>query len=263
MTLPVAPQVWTPEWEARLLQALRQELQGKRGAGDIELQRETLGGTTRDERLILRSSDGTRYALTIDDGGALWVTQLDGTRGVVWRDLIGNITLKGTPGANSPTWKEITGMTGMYGYAFSASTMNEVWINYHIDHDYYRTSDIFLHTHWLNAAATPNTGVVRWGFQYTVAKGHQQQAFPATTTIYVNQTCNATRYMHHIAEVSSGDAVDGTNIEPDTLILCRIFRDAANAADTCTDEVFLLLSDCHYQADRSGTLGKAPDFYSA
>lgn len=182
---------------------------------------------------------------------------------VEWRDLIGNITLRGTPGANSPTWEEITGMTGMYAYSFSATTMNEVWITYHIDHDIYTGtgSKIYLHTHWINAAATPNTGDVRWGFQYTVANGHQQEAFPATTTVYVNQTCNATRYMHHIAEISDGDAIDATSIEPDTLIMCRIFRDAANGADTCTDKVYLLLSDCHYLADRAGTKNKAPNFY--
>jgi hypothetical protein len=221
---------------------------------------------TRDERLILRSPDGTRWALTVDNAGSPWIQEIDaGTRGIVWRDMIGNITLRGTPGANSPTWEEITGMTGIFAYSFSATTMNEVWINYHLDHDILvgtgSGSKIYLHTHWLNAAATPNTGAVRWGFQYHVAKGHQQQAFPSTgTTVYVNQTCNATRYMHHIAEVALADAVDAEPLEADTLLLCRIFRDAANGADTCTDKVYLLLSDCHYQSDRVGTLNKAPDF---
>jgi hypothetical protein len=187
------------------------------------------------------------------------------TSEIGWRDLIGSITLRGTPGANSPTWEAITGMTGIYAYSFSAGTMNEVWVNYHLDHDIYvgagTGSKIYLHTHWLNAAAAPNTGAVRWGFEYTVAKGHQQQAFPATTTVYVNQTCNATRYMHHIAEVAVGDAIDAEALEPDTLILCRIFRDAADAADTCTDKVYLLLADCHYQSNRTTTLRKSPNFY--
>lgn len=180
---------------------------------------------------------------------------------VGWRDLIGDITVRGVAGANTPTWAEITGMTGMYAYKFDADTMNEVWITYHIDHDYCLNTPIYLHTHWINAAATPNTGNVRWGFQYSAAKGHQQQAFPATTTVYVTQACNATRYMHHIAEVSTTDAVPSTNLEPDSLILVRIFRDAANGGDTCTDAVYLLLADCHYQADRTSTQNKAPNFY--
>lgn len=176
-----------------------------------------------------------------------------------WRDLVGNIVVKGT-GANDPTWAAVTGLGGMYAYSFSATAMKEVWINYHIDHDYASGTKIYFHTHWLNAAASPNTGVVRWGFEYTVAKGHQQQAFAAPTTVYVNQTCNATRYMHHIAEVSLTDAVPATNLEPDSLILMRVFRDGADVADTCTDAVFLLTADCHYQASKFSTKNKAPNF---
>lgn len=179
-----------------------------------------------------------------------------------WRDMIGSIDLKGTPGANSPTWGAVTGLGGMAGYSFSATTMNEVWITFHVDHDYARGTAIYLHTHWLNAAATPNTGDVRWGFEYTVAKGHQQQAFAAPTTVYVTQACSATRYMHHIAEVSLADAVPSTNLEADSLILCRVFRDAADGGDTCTDAVTLLLADCHYQTDRHATPNKSPDFYA-
>lgn len=177
-----------------------------------------------------------------------------------WRDLVGNIVVKGT-GANDPSWAAVTGLGGMYAYSFSATAMKEVWLQYHIDHDYAAGTKIYLHTHWLNAAASPNTGVVRWGFEYTVAKGHQQEAFAAPTTVYVNQTCNATRYMHHIAEISLTDAVPATSLEPDSLILVRVFRDAADVADTCTDAVYLLTSDCHYQTDRTSTKNKAPDFY--
>jgi len=178
-----------------------------------------------------------------------------------WRDLLGNIVVKGV-GANDPSWAAVTSLGNMYAYSFSATTMKEVWVNYHIDHDYYTGSDIYLHTHWINAAATPNTGDVRWGFEYTVAKGHQQQAFSAPTTVYVTQTCNATRYMHHIAEVSLSDVVPSTNLEPDSIIMARIFRDAADAADTCTDAVYLLMADCHYQSWRFSTENKSPDFYT-
>jgi hypothetical protein len=52
--------------------------------------------------------------------------------------------------------------------------------------------------------------------------------------------------------------VASTNLEPDSLILCRIFRDAAN--DTCSDVVYLLLADCHYQTNRFSTMNKSPDF---
>jgi hypothetical protein len=176
-----------------------------------------------------------------------------------WRDLIGEIDTRGLAGAGVPVFKAITGLGGLYAHEFSATTNMECFINYHIDHDYSLDTPIYLHTHWINAAASPNTGTVRWGFEYTVAKGHQQQAFPATTTVYVTTNCSSTRYMHHISEVSLADAIPSTNLEPDALILCRIFRDATT--DTCSDPVYLLLADCHYQADRLTTPQKAPNFY--
>jgi len=178
-----------------------------------------------------------------------------------WRDLIGSIVVKGS-GANDPTWAAITGLGNLSAYSFSATKMEQVWIAYHIDHDYLRGTDIYLHTHWINAASTPNTGVVRWGFEYTVAKGHQQQAFAAPTTVYINQTCDSTRYMHHIAEIALADVVPSTNLEPDSIIYARIFRDATDEADTCTDAVYLLTADCHYQSWKWSTENKSPDFYT-
>ncbi len=186
-------------------------------------------------------------------------TPYGGDYGIGWRDLVGNPTVRGV-GAADPDWKAITGLTGMWGYSFSASTMQQIWFTFHLDHDYAPGTPIYLHVHWLNAAAVPNTGNVRWGLQYTYARGHQQQAFPAATTVYVTQAAQSTRYMHMIAEVADADVVPSTNLQTDGLLLVRAFRDAANAGDTCTDEVFMLTMDCHYQSDRHATRNKAPDF---
>lgn len=179
----------------------------------------------------------------------------------VWKDLLGSIVVRGS-GANDPTWSLITGSTAMYAYQFSATVMQQFWTALHIPHDYSAGTAAYLHMHWMNAAAAPNTGTVRWGFEYMVAKGHNQQAFPAgaTTTVYVNQASPATRYQHNIAELALADAVPSTDLEPDSIIYVRAFRDAANGADTCTDAVFALMCDLHYQADSIGTKNKSPNF---
>jgi hypothetical protein len=65
---------WTPEYQALLNQSIEAELRRARMQGDVELQRDTLQGVTRDERLILRSPDGTRWALTVDNSGVLGTT---------------------------------------------------------------------------------------------------------------------------------------------------------------------------------------------
>lgn len=151
-----------------------------------------------------------------------------------WKDLIGAIELRGT-GAADPTFSAY-GATTFRSYSFSAGTEQEVFIVFHVPHDYVPSTDIFLHMHWSNGAATPNTGNVVWGFDYSYAKGFNQAAFPAFTTITVTQACPATRYQHMVAETAAITIAGLT--EPDGLILVRAYRKAADAADTCTDAVF-------------------------
>lgn len=113
--------------------------------------------------------------------------------------------------------------------------------------------------HWSNAAVTPNTGNVIWGFEYTYSRGYNQQAFPATTTITVTQACPATRYQHNIAETGE---ITIANLEVDGLILVRAYRDAAAGGDTCTDAVFGHTADIHYQSTGMATKNRAFPFYS-
>jgi hypothetical protein len=211
---------------------------------------------TRD-LLMVHASDGDAAARLTVSGGTVTLTEEvpTGFR-TGWRDMIGSPVVKGT-GANDPTWT--TFRSGINAYSFSASAMKEVWFTFHVDHDYKVLTDLFLHCHWSTAGT--NTGVVRWGFEYTFAKGHNQQNFPTTTKVYVEQAAQGTAYRHMVAEVAAIDAVPGAGIEVDGLLMLRVFRDAAHPNDTCTDAAFLLTGDIHYQADRHTTPNKAPNFY--
>ena len=158
-------------------------------------------------------------------------------------------------GANDPDWSIFR--DGIRAYEFSATIMKELWFAYHVDHDFALDTDIYFHAHW--AVTGTNAGAVRWGFEYTTCKGHGQQAFPATQTVYVAQAANGTAYQHMIAETS---AVTLAGLEPDSLILCRVFRDAADGADTQTGKSFLLVADVHYQVERFASKNRTPDFYT-
>ena len=174
-----------------------------------------------------------------------------------WRDITSDIQARGI-GVNDPTFAIYTG-TVLRAYQFSASTEMEVFSVFHIPHDYVPGSNIHLHTHWSNAAATPDTGNVVWAFDYAFAKGFNQEAFPAVQTVKVTQASPATRYQHMIAETA---AVSIPALEVDGILLVRIYRDAANVADTCTDAVFLHTADIHYQSTNMTTKNKAPNFYT-
>lgn len=178
-----------------------------------------------------------------------------------WQRLDGHLSVRGV-GGSDPSWAAITGLGNMYGYSFSPTAMNQLWVEFPIPHHYAPGTSLHLEIHWLNAAATPNTGVVRWGIEYTVAKSHSQEAFGAPTTVYVEEASSATRWTHQTSQMAAGDAITSTHLEPDSLVLLRIFRDADHVNDTCTDVVFLLGVNCHYQADRVGTPNRSPDFYA-
>lgn len=147
---------------------------------------------------------------------------------------------------------------GIHAYNFFAGQMSEAFASFHIDHDYALGTPIYPHIHW--AVQGTQTGTIRWGVEYTLAKGHGQMAFGPTTTVYVEQSSDGTAYKHYIAEVSDANTIPGTNVEADTLILCRFFRDGEHANDTLDADAFVFCVDLHYQADKATTPFKRPDF---
>ena len=175
-----------------------------------------------------------------------------------WHDIIGQVELRGS-GPNDPSFAVYGGYSGIRQYEFSPTTMNQVWMVFHVPHDWVPGTPVYFHAHWSNAAAAPNTGNVVWGFEYTWAKGFNQAPFPTPVTATVTQACPATRYQHMIAETTAQTL---TGLEVDALVIVRVYRDATNVADTCTDAVFLHTADIHYQSTGIPTKNKAPDFYA-
>lgn len=188
------------------------------------------------------------------------LTQFDERTRLGWRDNIVEIKVDSSS-PNAPTLGAVRG--NILAWQFFANELTEAHSAWHIDHDYATGTKLYLHIHWV--CPTTNVGTVRWGFEYSVAKGHQQQAFPTTTTVYVEQSTNGTAYMHYVGEVSESNAIDGAalGIEPDTVILVRVFRDGAHANDTLNDTVFGIFLDLHYQADKATTPNKAPNFFGS
>lgn len=175
--------------------------------------------------------------------------------GYGWRDLQSDLNVRGS-GINDPTFETMYG--NLKGYAFAANKMNEVYAYYHIDHDYKLGTNLYPHVHWLSPDS--NVGDVTWSFEYAVAKGHSVGTFGTTTTVSITQA-NAGAWKHHIAEVAIGNSIPGTDIEPDTMLILRAYRDPLVATDTYASKVFVIKVDLHYQVDRYSTKNKSPNFY--
>jgi hypothetical protein len=74
MRLPIPPDIWSRDYQQRVNAELeRADLENRKTGRDIEL---SLGDAVRRERLVLRSPDGTRWEITVDNSGTLAATSL-------------------------------------------------------------------------------------------------------------------------------------------------------------------------------------------
>jgi len=180
-----------------------------------------------------------------------------------WADITCEVTARAA--GSAPTYQAWLGNIYKYGFK-TAAGVEDLFFTYHIPHDYAPGTDIFIHVHCSCAASA--TGNVKWYFDATYAKGHNQAAFPAAITTSLVSAMSATAYQHLIQEVQlstaggSGTMLNTTNIEPDGIIEVRLYRDASDVADTSNQIIFLHTVDVHYQTTGlTGTKQKAPDFY--
>lgn len=177
--------------------------------------------------------------------------------GVVWKDLLAPIATAKLPSVSAPTWTAFQpgGGGNLYQYAFAVGDM--VFLTYHVNHDMAQTGLLYPHMHWTTDGT--DTGNVQWKFEYSYAKGHNQEAFTnsSSTIITVEEAATGIPYQHMVTEDTVGIPV----FEPDTLIICAVSRIAASS-DENTDTVFGLSLDAHYPATYVGTPQRAPNFYT-
>ena len=172
-----------------------------------------------------------------------------------WKDLTAALLIEGVPTDNKPTYKAFgaSGLRmdkafGVDDYAFCEP--------FHINHDIKVGSKAYVHIHWTTSGS--NTNPVKWEFQVSRAKGHDQQYFSPEASYFVEQAPNEA-WRHMVAEVADEDAL--TLLEPDEIILVTVRRVTNGAVDN-TDDVFGLTVDFHYESDRDSTPNKVPNFYS-
>ena len=187
-----------------------------------------------------------------------------------WKDITGAIHTDVGGAANRPDFNNY--LNGIRQYQFTGDS-DEVFVNFHIPHDYVLGSHLHLHVHWSqNVVDTGGPGGVpgdaKWQFQMTYAKGHDQMAFVSSVHTSVIQQGSGVVRQHMLAEVQISDVTPSesmfasSDIEPDGLLLVRIFRLAGDNADTLNEAPFLHSVDVHYQSTNVATKNKAPNFYT-
>jgi hypothetical protein len=242
---------------------------GALGSYSSELQLQTIGvlgfASVTADYITLVTAEGET---TIGDGVTNY-SQFDSAGHLTfagtakpWNDMLIEPSARNT-GANAPTFEkwyvDSAGTSrGVYLYSFDDANVGsekEVFFTMQMSHAW-DGGNIYFHVHWVGAvddtAATP-----RWGLEYTWKE--PGGVFGDTTVVYATGNhlgeANITADKHYITQftaLSPGSTADDLS----SVLIGRLFRDSANAADTYNAtgaKVGLLYIDAHYQMARIGS----------
>ena len=217
-----------------------------------------IGTVTPVEKLTVNGSINLPKA----SGNGIKIDGVTSTFG--WRDLRAEIRTRGV-GATDPNDTAYIG--NVKAYSFSVN--DEAWIEFHIPHDYVAGTDIHLHFHWSHNSAIVTGGSITLGADVTYAKGHDQAAFSATVNPTLSPNASTTQYQHLVSELQlsasspSATQIDTDDLEPDGLILARVYLSANNiTSGGAVPDPFIHEVDVHYQSTNISTKDKVPDFYA-
>lgn len=173
-----------------------------------------------------------------------------------WVDLLGHITVDEAAASNKPTFTTYNGSIKQYRFAVN----DQIYINYHIPHDYLPGSDMFVHTHW--SSIDNSLGDVTWALDVSYASGHQVGTFTSPKTVLCSGSfISPLKHMVNESPLSSvggsASTLDTNLIEVDGVILIR----AKLQSNSMSSSPFLHFIDIHYQSTGIGTKNKTPNFY--
>jgi len=212
---------------------------------DSQLDIQVHNGTSMASRLKI---DGDQIAITGDTTVEGDFTLLE----TYWEDVRVPLSATNRGSANAPDFAKFmddgggTPSQGVYTYLFNKNTEEEVYFEMQIPHAYKEGTDIEMHVHW--SPMDTDTGTVRWGLEYTVA--NVDGTFGNTTLIYVNDAADGTAKKHQVASFSG---ISGTGLTISCMLICRLFRDAGDAADTYDEDAALHEIDAHIEVNTIGS----------
>lgn len=172
-----------------------------------------------------------------------------------WRDNI--MPFSSAKGRNTaePAWADMG--NGHHSYSFT--TGEELFLPFHVQHDYAVGTKAYPHVHFLVTKPLNAGEQITWRFAYVIAKGHHQGESLTDPETVIDMTYTATGAEvageHLIVECSDLQAF--SLIEVDALVSARV----SLVSENVTGAIFGLTCDLHYQANMLNTLNKAPNFY--
>jgi len=140
---------------------------------------------------------------------------------------------------------------GVFIQWFDAGNEEELYFTAQMPHQWKEGTEIYPHVHW-TAATNVGTNKVVWGLEYTWAN---VGVVLGNTTIITGSDPIATyapvdAYEHAITSLGT---ITGTGKTLSSMLICRIFRKAADGTDNYAADAGLLEIDFHFQIDSDGS----------
>jgi hypothetical protein len=206
------------------------------------------GATTLSRRLRI-DKDGYFYIGSATNNTSFSPTGTQRMNGsaTVWNDLnIPGLAVR-TQGTADPALSTFGSTTRIF--TFSGTTMNEVFFTVQLPHSYKEGSDIEPHVHWCPMTSPASTLNVRWGLDYQWQ--NNTDVFTATdTAVLATGATGIVGYKHLITSFGN---ITGTGKTISSILVCRLYRLPADAADTYTGAAGLLAIDFHFESDTLGS----------
>jgi len=169
-------------------------------------------------------------------------------------------------GSSAPTVKVFVGSIELPAFAPSGPT-EDGQFSVHLPHDFKAGSTPTFHVHWSHTEAAP-TGSVVWGVEVTGAKGYNAGGFVAPVAVSTTSAAAAQVDGDPPHTITNDDdmplpAALVAILEPDTELLCRVFRDTGDPADDFGFDAFFIEIDLHYEIGQIATEERNRPFPSA
>lgn len=140
---------------------------------------------------------------------------------------------------------------------FGPNLISSMSVVFKIGHDIARQGFMFPRVSW--SPTTIGGGAVKWGIEYSLA-AKSTGVFSASSTIYANQQASGVSNTHQSLEFPDGDKIAVP--PPGTLIVARLFRDAAHIEDTYADVAAFHSISLMYPSTYIGTANRNANYYT-
>jgi len=193
---------------------------------------------------------GTNYTKIEADGSLSY----EGTA-TVFDDLTVPVTASKTGGTQDPDFYKLkdngAGSQGVFLYWFDKTIEEELYFIVQMPHKWKVGSNLSPHVHWVAPLDLGGTKVV-WALEYTWV--NLGDVFGNTSILSASDPIASVGAVTANKQVvTSLGTIPATGHTLSSVLVCRVFRKAADVADTFGSDAGLLQIDFHYEIDSDGS----------